>query len=75
MAEHNVTLEIPNEIEVGNVDLKIRVRRDGKLFGKLTISRGTIDWKPVNAKAGKKGETQLSWVDFDAAMKEANRNR
>lgn len=75
MAEHSVSLEIQKEIEVGNVDLKIRVKRDGRRFGTLTISKGTIDWRPVNAKRGKKGETQLSWVDFDAAMKEANRNR
>jgi hypothetical protein len=75
MAEHNVTLEISDEIEVGNVDLKIRVRRDGDRFGTLTISRGTIDWKPLKAKRGKQSETRLSWEDFDRVMKKANRNR
>lgn len=75
MAEHGVTLEIAKEIEVGNVDLKIRIRRNGDRFGTLTISKGTIDWRPLKAKRGKKGETRLSWTEFDTVMKEANRHR
>jgi hypothetical protein len=75
MAEHSVTLEIANEIEVGNVDLKIRIRRDGDRFGTLTLSRGSIDWKPRKAKRGKQSETRLSWTDFDAVMKDANQHR
>lgn len=58
MADHDVTLEIPRVIEVGNVDIKIRVKRNGSRFGTLTISKGSIDWRPLKAKSGKKGETQ-----------------
>ena len=75
MAEHDVSLRIQSAIEVGNTDLKIRVKRNGTRFGTLTISKGTIDWRPVNAKRGKKGETPLAWEDFDKWMKKANRHR
>lgn len=75
MAEHEIGLKIPKEIEIVNRDIKIVVRRDGNRFGTLTISKGTIDWRPVNAKSGKRGETQLGWSKFDEVMKEANRRR
>jgi hypothetical protein len=75
MAEHDVSLKIPNAIEVGNSDLKVIIRKDGNRFGTLTISLGTIDWRPAKAKAGKKGETRLNWTQFDQAMKDANKNR
>lgn len=75
MAEHHVTLRIQKDIEVGNTDLKVKVWSDDMKVGTLYISKGTIDWRPLNAKRGKKGETQLTWAEFDAAMKRANRNR
>lgn len=75
MAEHQIGLKIPKEIEILNRDIKIIVRRDGIRFGTLTISKGTIDWRPVNAKRGKTGETQLGWSKFDEVMKRANRRR
>ena len=69
MADHKVSIEIPKEIEVGNADLKIRVKSGGERFGTLTISKGTIDWRPRNAKRGKGSHIQLSWSEFDQTMK------
>jgi hypothetical protein len=72
MAEHRVNLEIPGKIEVGHADFKFRIYRGGQRFGTLTISKGTIDWKPRNAKRGKPGETQKTWDEFDRVMKDNN---
>ena len=69
MADHKVSLEIPQEIEVGGADLKIRVKSDGGRFGILTVSKGGIDWKPRFAKRGKGSHIQLSWSEFDQTMK------
>jgi hypothetical protein len=75
MAEHKIGLEIPKEIEVSNSDLKIRVRKDGKRFGTLTISKGTIDWRPAKKWRRNKNEIRLPWSVFDQTMKGANPNR
>ena len=37
--------------------------RDGDKFGELHISKGTIDWYPLNAKI----PTKLTWKQFDSS--------
>ena len=44
MAKHEVSLNITRPIPVGNVDIEVPVRRNGKAFGKVKISKGAIDW-------------------------------
>jgi hypothetical protein len=71
MAEHEVGLKIPKQIEILHRDIKIIVRQGGSRFGTLTISKGSIDWRPANWKK----DIPLGWNEFDTAMKEANRRR
>lgn len=72
MAKHDVNLKIANDISIGKADIKISISQDSNLFGTLTISKGGIEWRPRYAKAGKSGETQLNWTQFDERMKKAN---
>ncbi|WP_158789028.1 hypothetical protein [Granulicella sp. L46] len=65
---YEISLTIPKGIEVLHSDLVIIARQDGALLGTLTISKGTIDWRPKNRRAGKKGETQLTWSQFADRM-------
>lgn len=65
MPQHEVELKIAHAVQVGNVDLEIPVKRDGKPLGRLKISRGSVDWIPSpKAKAG----YRLNWTDFADLM-------
>ncbi len=55
--------------EIKNTDFELKVRRDGKIFGTLTFSKGTIDWRPSKKWVGGPREIQKSWVDFDKMMR------
>jgi len=67
MAQHEVSLNISRPIPVGNVDLEIAVRRDGRAFGKVKISKGAIDWMPANKS---KTAYYLDWAEFAKLMAE-----
>jgi hypothetical protein len=41
--QHEVSLTISRPIPVGNVDIEIPVRRNGRAFGKVKTSKGSID--------------------------------
>ena len=71
---YDVALTIPKGIEVLHSDLVIHARQDGELLGTLTISKGTIDWRPKNKRAGKKGETNLTWSQFADVMEQARKS-
>lgn len=73
MATHEIKLKITKGIEVLNADVKIVVKRNGATFGTLTLSRGTIDWRPKKKHVGGKNEIQLGWNEFDKVMQEANK--
>jgi hypothetical protein len=47
MANHEVSLNISRPIPVGNVDIEIPVRRNRRAFGKVNVSKGSIDWVPA----------------------------
>jgi hypothetical protein len=68
MASHEVSLNISQPVPIGNVDIEIAVRRDGKAFGKVKISKGTIDWMPANKS---KTAYYLDWAEFAKFMAEA----
>ncbi len=70
---YEISLTIPKGIEVLHSDLVIHARQDGELLGTLTISKGTVDWRPKNKKAGKGGETMLNWSQFADVMQQARR--
>lgn len=46
MAKHEVALKVEHEIPVGNRDVQIPVKVDGKPIGRLKISQGGVDWLP-----------------------------
>ena len=71
MAVHEIRLAIKKGIEVVNTDVKFVVKRDGDTFGTLTISKGSIDWRPKKKHAGGKNETSLGWSQFDEVMRNA----
>jgi putative transposon-encoded protein len=70
MAAHEIKLKIQKGIEVLNTDITVVVKKDGKRFGTITVSRGTIDWRPTKKWVGRKNEIQMNWTKFDKVMRE-----
>jgi hypothetical protein len=69
--EHEVGLRIPQRIWIKNVDIEIPIRSDGRLLGRIHISRGSLDWLP----AQKQHRYRLSWERFAEVMAEHGRRR
>lgn len=66
MKEHEVRVSVPSGIEVGNRDVIFRVEHDGRLLGRLKISRGAAVWRPAYSKVS---AYRLTWTRFDEAMR------
>jgi hypothetical protein len=71
MAQHEIRLKFNKELEVLNSDVRVEAKRDGTLLGTLTLSKGSIDWRPSGRHRGKGGEIQLSWAAFAEVMAKA----
>ena len=71
---YDISLTIPKGGGDLHSDLVIIARQDGEVLGTLTISKGTVDWRPKNKKAGKKGETSLNWSKFAEVMEKAKKD-
>ncbi len=65
MAQHDVSFTVP-ERALGKADLEFRVKRGGKVLGRLKVSNGTIVWVPKDSSYGYK----MGWSDFDVYMRE-----
>jgi hypothetical protein len=65
MAKHTLHFELPS-VELGKVDAKFHVKKDGKQFGTITISKGALEWYPHKAKKPHK----LNWNQFDKMIKD-----
>lgn len=65
MAKHNVYVNLPG-VELGKKDVFFDVYKDGKKFGTITISKGSIEWYPTHAKKTHK----MGWSKFDKMVKE-----
>ena len=63
MPTHEINLKIAKAIEVVNKDVEVVVYEDDRKLGRLRISRGSIDWTPVQREA----REALRWSAFDAA--------
>jgi hypothetical protein len=70
MATHDVSLSIAKPVPVGNVDIESPVRRNGRAFGKVKISKGAIDWMPGNKS---KTAYNLEWSEFAKFMAQHGR--
>ncbi|HWX53906.1 MAG TPA: hypothetical protein VN176_04870 [Verrucomicrobiae bacterium] len=73
MAEHSVTLRIPNNVDVVNRDIEFRVTQDGNFFGTLKISKGSLDWKP--GKNQKDRPFRVYWHEFDDFARDKRRRK
>jgi hypothetical protein len=71
MAQHDIDVKVPQEIWVGNTDLEVAVKSDGRLLGLIHISRGSIDWIPSKGRS----RYRLSWEAFGDLMLERGRRR
>ena len=65
MAKHKVTMTLPPR-EIKRTDASFAVDRDGKKFGTLEISNGSLVWFPPYTKYGLK----MSWEKFHTIMDE-----
>ncbi len=65
MPKHDVDFTIPKRA-LGRADVEFAVKRDGKPFGRLKVSNGTVVWVEGSATYGFK----IAWADFAALMKE-----
>jgi hypothetical protein len=63
-------MEIPRK-EIKRADVSFTVRRDGRKFGTLEISNGSIVWFPASTTYGRK----MGWKRFDEVMEEETRRR
>jgi hypothetical protein len=71
MAQHEIDVKVPQDIWVENTDLEIKVKADGRLLGRVHISRGTIDWIPSKAQS----RYRLGWERFGEVMVGYGRKR
>jgi hypothetical protein len=68
MARHKVFMEIPRK-EIKRADVSFTVRRDGRKFGTLEISNGSIVWFPASTTYGRK----MGWERFHEVMEDEAR--
>jgi hypothetical protein len=64
MAKHNVYFELPSR-ELGKADAKFWIYADGDKLGEITISRGALEYKPVNKHFPTR---KYGWRKFDRLM-------
>ncbi len=65
MAKHRVMMSTPPR-EVKRADAQFDVERDGKKFGTLEVSNGSLVWFPPYANDGYK----VTWKKFHELMEE-----
>lgn len=66
---HDVKFSIP-ERELGKADIEFKIRKGGKLFGTLRVSKGSIVWLPKDTTYGRK----IGWKKFDEIMQNQKRS-
>jgi hypothetical protein len=69
VARHEVRLQVPEGIPVGNRDVEFKIESNGEHFGWLKISRGAIVWQP----ARKRTAFRMGWARFDDLMRDGGR--
>ena len=68
---HDVKLSVPS-LPVGVADVRFIVRRNGRTFGELRISKGTVVWMRANKTYGRR----LRWDQIDEfAQREGKRHK
>jgi hypothetical protein len=54
------------ERQLGKADVEFTIKRDGRAFGRLKVSNGSVVWVPKDRTYGYK----MTWVDFDKILQE-----
>lgn len=65
MAKHNVFVNLPWR-ELGKADAQFEIYQNDMKLGKITISKGAIEWYPYKAKKPYK----IGWTHFDKMIKD-----
>jgi len=65
MAQHKVLMTLPPR-EIKRADASFQVKRDGRVFGTLEISNGSVVWYPSGTTYGRK----IGWKKFHDMMEE-----
>ncbi len=65
MAQHKVVMSLPPR-EIKRADATFAVERDGKKFGTLEVSNGSLVWFPPYTQYGLK----MNWKKFHELMDE-----
>ena len=65
MSNHDVRFKIP-ERRLEKADIEVKVRRNGRAFGRFRISEGSLVWIPADKSSGYK----LKWDKFDELAQE-----
>jgi hypothetical protein len=63
MAIHDVSFRVPTS-DLGKADIEFDVFQDGRKFGTLKISKGSIVWFPRDTTNGHRAD----WERFDQLM-------
>ncbi|MCU7919328.1 MAG: hypothetical protein KZQ95_13380 [Candidatus Thiodiazotropha sp. (ex Epidulcina cf. delphinae)] len=65
MAKHDVSFSLPQR-SLGRSDVEFLVKRDGGVYGTLTVSNGSVVWFPKGTSYGLK----VGWAKFEEIMQE-----
>ena len=67
MAAKQVRFTLNQTVPIGYVDVKFQIYDGPSLLGTLTLSQGSIDWRP--ARQWQRSTIKKRWGDFDQLMK------
>lgn len=65
MSKHTLKFELP-PVELGKADALFHIKKDGKQFGTITISKGNLEWYPYKTKKTYK----ISWTTLDQIIRQ-----
>lgn len=68
MPAHDIDVTVPAQ-SIKNKDMEVAIRADGRSFGRVKISRGSIDWVPANSDLTRR----MTWERFADLMRDHGR--
>lgn len=70
MAQHKVNFFVPRR-PLESADIEFEVRRNGKKFGTLHVSKGAVVWQSANREYGRR----VGWTRLDEMFEERGDKR
>ena len=68
MPVHEINVTVPAQ-SIRNADMEIVIDADGRRFGRVRISKGSIDWVPANSPVTRR----VTWERFAQLMEDNGR--